>query len=62
MKEDYNQDIESLRKKIKQILEIKYPSNQIKIYLKVTPAEWNKWKTEFQGSKTKQIVKKKKNT
>jgi hypothetical protein len=26
--------------------------------LKATPADWNKWKTEFQGSKTKHIFKK----
>jgi hypothetical protein len=27
--------------------------------LKTTPTAWNKWKTEFQGSKTKQTLKKK---
>jgi hypothetical protein len=27
--------------------------SQIKIKLEATPADWNKWKTEFQDSKTK---------
>jgi hypothetical protein len=50
----FNKDMESLRKKYQtETLEIKSSLNQIKIHLKATPADWNKWKTEFQGSKTK---------
>jgi hypothetical protein len=36
MKEKYNKDTESLKKKIKQILEIKIPLNQLKIQVKAT--------------------------
>jgi hypothetical protein len=36
-----------------EILEIKTSLNQIKIQLKATPADKNKWKTDFQGLKMK---------
>jgi hypothetical protein len=47
--------MESLRTKNQtEILEIKNPLNQIKNTAKASlAADWNKWKTEFQGSKIK---------
>jgi hypothetical protein len=54
VKEKYNKDMESLRKKNQnEILKIKSSLNQLKNQLKATPANWNKWKIEFQGLKTK---------
>jgi hypothetical protein len=47
------------RKRRKQKLwKQKFPKSNKK-QLKATPADWNKWKTEFGGSKTKYILKKK---
>jgi hypothetical protein len=41
------------KKKETEILEIISYLSQIKIHLKSIQSDWNKWKTEFQGSKTK---------
>jgi hypothetical protein len=43
MKEEYNNNMESIRKKCQtEILEIKSPLNQLKIQWKATPADWSK--------------------
>jgi hypothetical protein len=48
MKGECNKDMESLSKKSQaEILEIKSPLNQLKIQLKVTPADWNKWEDKI---------------
>jgi hypothetical protein len=48
--------MESLTKNNKtEILEIKSALNQTKNIVESHLADWNKWKTEFQGSNTKQI-------
>jgi hypothetical protein len=48
MKGERNKDMESLSKKSQaEILEIKSPLNQLKIQLKVTPADWNKWEDKI---------------
>jgi hypothetical protein len=45
---EFNKVKKSLRKsKQREILEIKSSLNQIKSMLKATPADWDKWKTEF---------------
>jgi hypothetical protein len=49
--------MESIKRKKKnqtETLEIKGSLSQIlKVQLKANPADWNKWKTEFQDSETK---------
>jgi hypothetical protein len=55
MKEEFNKDVENLRKKNQtETMEIKVSWNQIKkkIQGKATPGD-KKWKTEFEGFKTK---------
>jgi hypothetical protein len=49
MKEELNKDMESQRRNIQaEILEIKKSVSEIlKIQLKTTPLDWNKWKAEF---------------
>jgi hypothetical protein len=57
MKEELNKNMESIKGKKKnqtETLEIKGSLSQIlKVQLKANPADWNKWKTEFQDSETK---------
>jgi hypothetical protein len=52
--EEFNQGMENLRRKNQtEIQEIRSPYSQIKAQWKVTLADYNKWKTEFQNSKIK---------
>jgi hypothetical protein len=53
MKEEFNKDMENLRKNQTETLEIKRSLNQIKMQLKAIPADQNKWKSESQSSKIK---------
>jgi hypothetical protein len=54
LKEEYNEDMESLRKKNQtEILEVKYPLYQIKSTIESYSIRLYKWKTGFQVSKTK---------
>jgi hypothetical protein len=58
MKEYYSKDIASVRKKdLNKNPTNKNPLNQIKMWLKATQADWNKWKTKLQDLKTKLILK-----
>jgi hypothetical protein len=60
MKEEFNKDMENLRKKIQtKILEIKIPFNELKNTVEGHSNSKNKWKTESQGSKIKEMLKQK---
>jgi hypothetical protein len=62
MKEEFNKDMENLRKKIQtETLEIKIAWIKYQIQGKDTPAEY-KWKTESQDLKTKIDIKEKMNS
>jgi hypothetical protein len=55
MKGEFNEDMENLREKKESNRnpENKKSLKSNKKYLKTTPADWNKWETEFQSLKTK---------
>jgi hypothetical protein len=53
MKEEFNKHMKSPEKKSNRIPGIKKCLKSNKNIFEVTPVDWNKWKTEFQGSKTK---------
>jgi hypothetical protein len=54
MKEEFDKVMEKLRKMSGRNLgNTKFLKSNETINLKVIPADWNKWKTEFQGLKTK---------
>jgi hypothetical protein len=52
-KEEFNKDIEILKKNQTEILEMKSSISQIKTQWKVSPVEWITLKTEYQDSKTR---------